>query len=116
MATHSLRADKLADLAHPSSTPPDVVVVDLRGEPQLPEGLAALKRHHQETAVIIVIDALDAKLVLEAMRGGVNECVPDLPGGDLEAAIARLVALRVAPEAGEVFAFVGAKGGLGTTT
>jgi pilus assembly protein CpaE len=112
----SIRVDDLAELSHPSSVPPDVVVLDLRVEQELPVSLAALKRHHPNTAVIVVTDTLDAKLMLEAMRSGVGEYVTDLAGGDLEAAIVRLVAQRAAPEAGDVFAFIGAKGGVGTTT
>jgi pilus assembly protein CpaE len=116
MLAGTIAESALTELAHPSSTPPDVVVLDLRGQPQLPLSLGALKRHHPETTVIIVIDALDAQLMLEAMRSGVSECVTDLTGGDLEAAITRLIAQRASPEAGDVFAFVGARGGLGTTT
>jgi pilus assembly protein CpaE len=54
--------------------------------------------------------------MLDAMRSGVTECVTETGTGQLEAAINRLVAQRMAPVAGEVFVFVGAKGGVGTTT
>ncbi|MGH9386707.1 MAG: AAA family ATPase, partial [Vicinamibacterales bacterium] len=61
--------------------------------------------------------ALDPTLMLEAMRSGVTECVTEIGRGDLEAAISRLVSQRTPPTAaGEVFAFLGAKGGVGTTT
>jgi pilus assembly protein CpaE len=67
--------------------------------------------------LIVVASALDPTLMLEAMRSGVTECVTEIGRGDLEAAISRLVSQRSTPTAaGEVFAFLGAKGGTGTTT
>ncbi|MEO6223245.1 MAG: hypothetical protein ABIP90_08330 [Vicinamibacterales bacterium] len=106
----------LAGLAHPSNTPPDVVVLDLRSQSEIPPILGSLKRQHPDTGLIIVASTLDPALMLEAMRAGVTECVTEIERGDLEAAIARLVAQRTSPVAGEVFVFVGAKGGVGTTT
>lgn len=106
----------LAALLHPSSTAPDVVVLDLRSQSEIPAMLGSLKRQHPDTGLIIVASTLDPALMLEAMRAGVTECVTEIERGDLEAAIARLVSQRVAPVAGEVFVFVGAKGGVGTTT
>ena len=61
--------------------------------------------------MIIVATTLDPALMLEAMRAGVTECITEIDRGDLEAAINRLVSQRVAPVAGEVFVFLGAKGG-----
>jgi pilus assembly protein CpaE len=94
----------------------DVVVLDLRGGEPIPPTLAAVKRQHPETGLVIVANALDPALMLAAMRAGVTECVTDTQQGQLEAAINRLVVQRAAPMAGEVFVFVGAKGGVGTTT
>jgi pilus assembly protein CpaE len=51
------------------------------------------------------------------MRAGVNECVAEpLSSDQLGGAITRVIAQRTAPVGGQVFAFVGAKGGVGTTT
>ena len=116
LRTTNIRAEDLVELAHPSSSPPNVLVLDLRARQTLPDGLAQLKRHHADTAAIIVTDVLDANLMLEAMRGGVSEYVTDLTGDDLVAAVSRLAAQRVAQEAGDVLVFLGAKGGVGTTT
>jgi pilus assembly protein CpaE len=116
MRPESVEASGLATLAHPSNTPPDVIVLDLRSEPKIPAILGSLKRQHPDTGLILVAPTLDPSLMLEAMRAGVTECVTDIEGGDLEAAINRLVAQRGSPVNGEVFAFVGAKGGVGTTT
>ena len=62
--------------------------------------------------------ALDPALMLEAMRAGVNECVTEpLSAGRSEGGhrSRRRPARRVDRQA-QVFAFVGAKGGVGTTT
>jgi pilus assembly protein CpaE len=106
---------KLADLG---AKQPDVLVVDVRGHAQLPAAVSVLKRHHPATAVLIVADRLDPALLLEAMRAGITEIVAaPLIADDVDAAIVRLAAQRSATNTGGVsFAFVGAKGGVGTTT
>jgi pilus assembly protein CpaE len=51
------------------------------------------------------------------MRAGVSECLAEpLAESDLQAALSRLGSLRSASAPGQVFAFLGAKGGVGTTT
>ena len=109
---------ELTKLAEVSAKQPDVLVLDVRGQAHLPAGLPVLKRHHPATAVLLVADRLDPALLLEAMRAGVTEIVAaPLVANDVDAAIARLAAQRsVAPTGGFAFAFVGAKGGVGTTT
>ena len=110
---------ELQGLAQPTAKQPDVVVIDIRDQSHLPTALPLLKRHHPTTGVVIVASRLDPNLLLEAMRSGVNEFVSDpVSGPDIEAAIARVMAQRPAPQAasGEAFAFVGAKGGVGATT
>lgn len=116
MRPTSVGTDALTTLAHPSSQPPEIVVLDLRSQSEIPPILGSLKRQHPDTGLIIVASSLDPSLMLEAMRAGVTECVTDIERGDLEAAVTRLVAQRASPVAGEVFVFVGAKGGVGTTT
>jgi pilus assembly protein CpaE len=67
--------------------------------------------------VVLVASSLDPTLVLEAMRSGVNEVVAEpLSVGELENAITRLQVHKAAPVTGRVLAFIGAKGGVGTTT
>jgi pilus assembly protein CpaE len=97
---------------------PDVVVVDLRGEHGMPAAIATLKRRNPHMGVVIVASKLDPALMLEAMRAGVSEFVTEpVTADDLKAAIDR-VAVHALPMAGKgsVLAFVGAKGGVGTTT
>lgn len=117
MRTSSIAPSDLSELAHPSTTPPDVLVLDLRAHPQIPAAVGLIKRQHPGTGLIIVASVLDPALMLEAMRSGVTECVTEIGRGDLEAAINRLVSQRSTPTTtGEVFAFLGGKGGVGTTT
>ncbi|MGH9173792.1 MAG: AAA family ATPase [Vicinamibacterales bacterium] len=55
--------------------------------------------------------------MLEAMRAGVNECVTDpVSVPELLAAVKRLMGNLSAGARGEVYAFIGAKGGVGATT
>jgi pilus assembly protein CpaE len=97
---------------------PNVLIVDLRGQHAFPADIATFKRRHPRTGIVIVVTALDPAFMLEAMRGGVSEVVPaPVTGADLKEAVDRVLGAS-APlvEHGHVFAFVGAKGGVGTTT
>ena len=103
-------------LGDPSSAPPDVVIADVRGSARLPTALLALKLRHPATAVVLLASTLEPMLMLEAMRAGINECVAEpITLATLGDALARVLAVR-GGQAGEMFAFVGAKGGIGTTT
>lgn len=117
MRVSTLPSAELTTIAHPVARQPDVVVVDARGGQPLPAALSLLKRQHPTTPVLLVVSSLEPAIVLEAMRAGVNECVAEpLTTADFETAILRLLAHRTPAVAGKVFAFVGAKGGVGTTT
>ena len=96
----------------------EVLVVDLRNAEHLPDALAGFRKKHPQIGVIIVTSALDPALMLEALRAGVNECVTaPLQQDDLTGAIDRLMGQRAdSSKPGDVFAFLGAKGGVGTTT
>lgn len=107
----------LAELAAAGAVQPDVVLVDLRGQSHVPTALALLKRRHSSTGVVIVASTLDPALMLEAMRAGVSECVTEpVAQDDLAAAFTRVVGKLAEAPSGPVFAFIGAKGGVGTTT
>lgn len=112
------RIDEAA-LASYSRAPqaPQVVVVDVRKQDQLPAGLAPFRRQHPGSGAILVLSTLDPRLMLEGMRAGVTECLPEpISARTLEEAVRRVI-MSTAPEPlGQVFAFVGAKGGVGTTT
>jgi pilus assembly protein CpaE len=118
MITAPLSGAELAAMAQPGRKQPDVLVLDLRGHAHLPAALAILRKHHPSTGVLIVADRLEPALLLEAMRAGVTEVVAaPLVANDIDAAINRLAVQRsVASDSGVALAFVGAKGGVGTTT
>jgi len=113
----SVALDELASLERQAPAP-DVLVLDLRGQNDVPASLAGLKRRLPKLAVVIVASQLDPALMLDAMRSGVNEFVTDpVAPADLKAAVDRVAGQFAEPSsAGKVLAFVGAKGGVGTTT
>ena len=110
-------AGDIGELAAAGATQPNVLIVDLRGQHQFPPALALLKRRHPTTGVLILASTLDPAMMLEAMRAGVSEFVTDpIAPSDLTAALNRLLGKLAEAPAGPVFAFIGAKGGVGTTT
>jgi pilus assembly protein CpaE len=107
-----------ADLAKYGSaaSKPAVIVVDVRGQ-ALPSSVASFRKQHPGTGIVLVASTLDPRLMLEAMRAGVNECLDEPITPDALKEAVRRVRVDSAPEAtGRLFAFVGAKGGAGTTT
>jgi pilus assembly protein CpaE len=113
----SVPIDELVALSQPKAKQPELVVLDLRSHAGVPPGLAALKRQHTATSVIIIAKSLDQELILSAMRAGANECLAEpLSQGELDAAITRVVARQSGPAASQAFAFIGAKGGVGATS
>jgi len=112
----SLRADELSAPVRASGALPDVVLVDVREQRGLLGVIPTIKRSYPTMGIAIICSSLDPALMLDAMRAGVNECVPEPVTQDsLEAAISRLLQ-QAAPSGGSVFAVVGAKGGVGATT
>ena len=100
-----------------ASEAPQVLVVDSRGRDQLPADVAAFRRQHAGAGVVLVVSTLDPRLMLEGMRAGVNECVPEpVSAKALEDAVRRVLTNAAPQPAGQVLAFVGAKGGVGTST
>jgi pilus assembly protein CpaE len=117
MNTSPLAESSLASLVPAAAAQPDVIVLDLRGKTSVPAAVGPIRRQHPATGIVIVSSSLDPALLLEAMRAGVNEIVSEpCSPADLEAAIIRVVGQRPMAEVGQVFGFVGAKGGVGTTT
>jgi pilus assembly protein CpaE len=106
-----------ASKAQQSAAAADILMLDLREHASLPAGLDTFHRQHPMVPILMLVSALDPAVMLEAMRAGVTECLKDpIAAEDLEAAFARIAASREAVAAGDVFAFLGAKGGVGTTT
>jgi pilus assembly protein CpaE len=100
------------------SQPPDVLIVDVRGEAGLPTEVTSFKRKYNKTSVVLIVEKLDPALMLDAMRAGVTELVAEpFTGADIKAAVDRVTGGQVEDvSGGDVIAFIGAKGGVGTTT
>lgn len=114
----TLSVEDLPGLVHQGAVQADALVVDLREQPALPPALATIKRQHPGVGVVIVASQLDPALMLEAMRAGVSEWVAEpVTAEGLSAAVQRVVVRQASrPAVAKTFAFVGAKGGVGTTT
>jgi pilus assembly protein CpaE len=96
---------------------PAALVVDVRSERQLPAGIAAFRKQNPGTGIVLVAASLDPHMMLEAMRAGVTECLQDpVTPQALDQAVRRVLVDAVPDQLGRVIAFVGAKGGVGTTT
>jgi pilus assembly protein CpaE len=110
--------DHLVALSSPMAAQPDVVMVDLRDRTAMPAGVSSIRQAHPKTGVILVSSHLDPALMLSAMRAGVSEFLTEpINHDELKSALDRVIdARRPAAKPGHVFAFVGGKGGVGTTT
>ena len=111
---------------------PDVVVVDIRADAS--SGMAAIERvraNHPSVGIFAIAASPEPDLILQAMRAGANEFFPWHPGGatqqsrameeSFHGAVRRTAARQAAANAGAkqpcvTQAFLGAKGGAGTTT
>jgi pilus assembly protein CpaE len=111
---------------------PDVVVVDIRSDAS--SGMAAIERLRAgsaSTAIFAIAAAAEPDLILQAMRAGANEFFPWNVGDGSSAghateesfhgAVRRSAARKETAAAGAkapciTYAFLGAKGGAGTTT
>ncbi len=111
------KVEELATLAQPGASQPALVILDMRDRPTLPPTVGMLRRQHPSTGVVIVAAALEPALMLEAMRAGVTEFLTaPVTATELTAAVGRVTTAHPPTTSGEVFAFLGAKGGVGTTT
>jgi pilus assembly protein CpaE len=108
--------DILLDSTRAGSAPA-ALVVDIRGERQLPPGLASFRKQNSGTGIVLIASSLDPHMMLEAMRAGVTECLQDpITPQTLDQAVRRVLVDALPEQLGRVVAFVGAKGGVGTTT
>ena len=96
---------------------PAVLVLDVRPHHQLAPWVNDIQRKQPGLAIVVIVSTLDARFILEAMRAGIKECLPEpITPQALDEAVRRLVVGEQRERAGQVVAFVGAKGGVGTTT
>jgi pilus assembly protein CpaE len=102
--------------------PPELVVVDIRGDAA--SGLSSIERLRvtaPAAAIFAVASAADPDLILQSMRAGANEFFIWPPADEtFHGAIRRMAARRETAHgvrtAAQTFVFFGAKGGAGTTT
>ena len=103
------------------STPPDVVVVDLRSSTSAAmPAIEKLRGRWQHAAIFAIAKTVDADLVIQSMRAGANEFFAwPPPAESFDEALKRSAARRAsAPSSAQstTMVFFGAKGGAGTTT
>ena len=117
LRVNRITADDLETLALPGTPQPDAIVLDLRRDRRILPLVALLRSHHPATPLLAVVPALDATFMLEAMRAGINECVGEpLHRAEFNAVIRRMIDKRSTTAPGAVYGFLGAKGGVGSTT
>ncbi len=107
----------LEGLTQPGAALPGAIVFDVRGQAEVPAALAEVKRQHPSLGVVIVAKQLDPGVMLQSIRAGVNEFLTEpLNADDVRKALEKVAAPAVQNTRGKTFAFIGAKGGVGTTT
>jgi pilus assembly protein CpaE len=112
----------MEDGALRTAAPPDLVVVDARGDWQSSMSrIEGLRTSMPAASIFAIAPEADTESILEAMRAGANEFFPWAPPEEtFHAAIQRAAARRQTTpgvRAGATtYVFVGSKGGVGTTT
>ena len=100
-----------------TSDAPAVLVLDVRPHHQIAPWINDVQKKQPNLAIVVIVSTLDARFILEAMRAGIKECLPEpITPQALDEAVRRLVVGEQRERAGQVVAFIGAKGGVGTTT
>jgi pilus assembly protein CpaE len=101
---------------------PDVVLVEMNGESQVPEWLENLPQDMPHTHVLVCSYNREPDFLIRAMQVGIREFLPlPLIPGDLENALNRVRTARkqlipVENREGRIIAVTGHKGGAGSTT
>jgi pilus assembly protein CpaE len=103
---------------------PDVILVEMNGESQVPEWLENLPQEMPHTQVLVCSYNREPDFLIRAMQVGIREFLPlPLTKADLEAALDRVSSARkrlqpvdVNDRKGRIIAVTGHKGGAGSTT
>ena len=101
---------------------PDVVLVEMNGESQVPEWLENLPQEMPHTQVLLCSYSREPDFLIRAMQLGIREFLPlPLTQGDLEGALSRVRLARkqlmpVDNRQGRIIVVTGHKGGAGSTT
>jgi pilus assembly protein CpaE len=113
---------RLIDEHTAQTTTPDVVIVDIRASHSAAmPAIEQLRARWPNTGIFAIAAAVDADLVIQSMRAGVNEFFAWPPPAEtFDEALRRTSARRAAAPSASTQAttmvFFGAKGGAGTTT
>ena len=109
-------ADQLSAPSRTAGTP-EALLVDVRNDRSILSQVGAIKRRYPSMGIAIVAKVLDSELMLESMRAGVTEAIPEpLTSAAIQAAIGRVMVHQTVPVQSRVYAVIGAKGGVGATT
>ena len=110
-------------IAQTQASPPDVVLVDIRGEKKIPLWLEQLIQRLPQTQILVCSENREADFIIQAMQMGIRELLPlPLSKIDLEAALNRvqITQKRLQPgggnKQGQILVVTGHKGGVGCTT
>jgi pilus assembly protein CpaE len=105
------------------ASPPDVVLVDIRGEKIIPLWLEQLIQRLPQTQIIVCSENREPDFIIQAMQMGIRELLHlPLSKTDLEAALNRvqLIQKPLQPggenKPGQILVVTGHKGGVGCTT
>ena len=96
-----------------------VLVIDIRNQAGLHPALPVIRRAHPSLGIVLIVSRPDPAVMLEAIRTGVNELLTEpLQVEDVQAALERMAtrSANQSTKVGKTYAFLGAKGGVGTTT
>lgn len=96
---------------------PEALLVDVRQDRSILGHVSLIKRRHPTLGIAIVSKVLSPEVMLEGMRAGVTEALAEpLTAAAIQAAVGRMVVPQAVPVQSRVYAIIGAKGGVGTTT
>lgn len=110
-------AEQLASTSRAVTMMPEALLVDVRRDRSVLSQVGAIKRRYPSIGIAIIAKALDPELMLESMRAGVSEAIPEpLTTQAIQAAIGRVIVHQAVPVQTRVYAVIGAKGGVGATT
>jgi len=92
-----------------TSDAPAVLVLDVRPHHQIAPWINDVQKKQPNLAIVVIVSTLDARFILEAMRAGIKECLPEpITPQALDEAVRRLVVGEQRERAGHVVAFIGA--------
>jgi len=112
-----LQVEQLASTTRTAAAMPEALLVDVRRDRSILSHIGAIKRRFPSMGIAIVAKTLDPELMLESMRAGVTEAIPEpLTAAAIQAAISRVAIQQAVPVQSRLYAVVGAKGGVGATT